>query len=93
MVRLAAFAAWTRPGLVTTDKRCFKLTCLYQVRVFSRLHKQVCQQGHETRNTEICLPRVSAVQCKLGNSADNEGLIECLRMSTYYVIYAFRFIF
>ena len=34
MVRFAAFAAWTRPGLVTTDKRCFKLTCLYQVRVF-----------------------------------------------------------
>ena len=41
MVRFAAFAAWTRPGLAMTDKRCFKLTCLYQVRVFSRNYKQV----------------------------------------------------
>ena len=41
MVRCAADAAWTTPGLVTTGKRCFKLTCLYQVRVFSRSHKQV----------------------------------------------------
>ena len=41
MVRCAAFAAWTRPGLAMTDKRCFKLTCLNQVRVLLRLHKQV----------------------------------------------------
>ena len=41
MVRCAAYAAWTRPGLAMTDKRCFELTCLYQVRVFLRLHKQV----------------------------------------------------
>ena len=27
---------------------------------------QVWQHGHETKKTEICLPRVSAVQCKLG---------------------------
>ena len=40
-VRCAAYAAWTRPGLVKTDKTCVKLTCLYQVRVFSRLNKQV----------------------------------------------------
>ena len=33
-VRCAAYAAWTRPGLVKTDKTCVKLTVkLYQVRV------------------------------------------------------------
>ena len=41
MVRCAVYAAWTRSGLVMTDKRCFKLTCLYQVRVFLSSHKQV----------------------------------------------------
>ena len=40
-VRCAAYAAWTTPGLVKTDKTCVKLTCLYQVRVFSQSNKQV----------------------------------------------------
>ena len=40
-VRCAAYAAWTRPGLAKTDNSCVELTCLYQVRVFSRLNKQV----------------------------------------------------
>ena len=40
-VRCAAYAAWATPGLVWTDKTCVKLTCLYQVRVFSKSNKQV----------------------------------------------------
>ena len=40
-VRCAAYAAWTTPGLVKTDKTCVKLTCLYQVRVFPQEYTQV----------------------------------------------------
>ena len=41
----AAYAAWTRPRLAKTDKSCVKLTCLYQVLVFSRSNKQVLSAG------------------------------------------------
>ena len=37
-VRCAAYAAWTTPGLVKTDKTCVKLTCLYGTNLFPKVY-------------------------------------------------------
>ena len=53
-VRCAAYAAWTTPGLVKTDKTCVKLTCLYQVRVFPQKYTQVVGKCFVQRQNSAC---------------------------------------